>query len=79
MDGQANGTRRRVSLPVARLAEYPFDRRNEAMLRTSLGEDAAAVLIRQFNEAQTSRTSYLRQFRDDLSVHRDRHAADRGH
>ena len=74
VDGQANGTGRRVTLPVARLAEYSFDRRNEAVLRASLGEDAAGVLIRQFNEAQISRTSYLRQFRDDLSVHRDRHA-----
>ena len=74
VEGQANGTGRRVTLPVARLAEYRVDRRNEAVLRTSLGEDAAGVLIRQFNEAQISRTSYLRRFRDDLSVRRDRHA-----
>ena len=43
------------------------------MLRASLGEEAASLLIQQFNEAQLSRASYLRQFRDDLSVRRDQH------
>jgi hypothetical protein len=71
VDGEAHGTGRRVTLPVARLTEYGFDRRNEAVLRASLGEDAAGMLIQQFNEAQISRSSYLRQFRNDLSVRRD--------
>jgi hypothetical protein len=71
VDGQAHGTGRRVTLPVTRLAEYGFDRRNEAVLRASLGEEAAGLLIQQFNQAQISRASYLRQFRDDLSVRRD--------
>jgi hypothetical protein len=74
VDGETYGAGRRISLPVARLAEYGFDRRNEAVLRASLGDDAAGVLIQQFNEAQISRASYLRQFRDDLSVRREQHA-----
>ena len=73
VDGQAHGSGRRVTLPVTRLAEYGFDRRNEAVLRASLGEEAAGMLIQQFNQAQVSRASYLRQFRDDLSVRRDQH------
>jgi hypothetical protein len=71
VDGAATGARRRVTLPVSRLAEYGFDRRNEAMLRAALGDQAAAILIQQFNQAQISRTSYLRQYRDDLSVRRE--------
>jgi hypothetical protein len=74
VDGEAYGAGRRITLPVTRLAEYGFDRRNEAVLRAKLGDDAAGVLIQQFNEAQLSRASYLRQFRDDLSVRREQHA-----
>lgn len=74
VDGAVGGSGRRVTLPVIRLAEYGFDRRNEAVLRAALGEQAAATLIQQFNEAQISRTSYLRQYRNDLSVRRERDA-----
>jgi hypothetical protein len=66
-------TRRVVSLPVERLAEYGQDRRNEDILRAALGEEGARAIIAAFNEAQESRTSYLRQYRADLSVNRERH------
>jgi hypothetical protein len=66
-------TRRVVSLPVAQLAEYGLDRRNEDMLRSAMGAEAAAAIISAFNQAQESRTSYLRQYRPDLSVNRERH------
>lgn len=72
VDGTSSGSGRRVTLPVARLAEYSFDRRNEAVLRTALGEEAAGALIQEFNESQISRTAYLRQYRNDLSVRRQR-------
>ena len=62
-----------VTLPVERLAEYGADRRNEEILRAALGEDAARAIIDDFAAAQLSRTSYLRQYRTDLSVNRDRH------
>lgn len=70
---EAGHTRRVVTLPVERLAEYGADRRNEEILRAALGEDAAGAIIGDFNDAQLSRTSYLRQYRTDLSVNRDRH------
>lgn len=69
----AGHTRRLVTLPVEHLAEYGADRRNEEVLRAMLGEDAARAIIGDFNEAQLSRTSYLRQHRTDLSVNRDLH------
>ena len=65
-------TRGGVTLPVERLAEYGADRRNEEILRAALGEDAAGAIIGDFSDAQLSRTSYLRQYRTDLSVNRDR-------
>ena len=66
-------TRRVVALPVERLAEYGADRRNEEILRATLGEEAARAVIGGFNDSQVSRTSYLRQYRTDLSLNRDRH------
>jgi hypothetical protein len=71
VDAAGTGTSRRVTLPVVRLAEYSFDRRNEGALRAALGEDAAATLIQQFNDAQISRAAYLRQYRHDLGLGRD--------
>ena len=68
----AGHTRRVVTLPVERLSEYGSDRRNEEILRSALGEDAARAIIDDFNASQVSRTSYLRQYRTDLSVNRDR-------
>jgi hypothetical protein len=65
--------RRVVSLPVAQLTEYGLDRRNEDILRSAMGAEAAAAIISAFNQAQESRTSYLRQYRPDLSVNRERH------
>src|SRR5262245_4531837 len=69
----ADHMRRVVTLPVKHLAEYGADRRNEDVLRGALGEDAARAIIGDFNDAQLSRTSYLRQFRIDLSVNRHLH------
>jgi hypothetical protein len=62
-----------VSLPVERLAEYGAERRNEEVLRAALGDEAASAIIDAFNGAQASRTSYLRQYRNDLSVNRERY------
>ena len=70
----ASHTRRVVTLPVEHLAEYGADRRNEEVLRAVLGEDSARAIIVDFNQAQLSRTSYLRQYRTDLSVNRERHS-----
>ena len=67
----AGHTRRVVTLPVERLADYGADRRNEEILRAALGKDAAGAIIGEFTDAQLSRTSYLRQYRTDLSVNRD--------
>ena len=63
-----------VMLPVEHLAEYGADRRNEEVLHAMLGEDSARSIIGDFNEAQLSRTSYLRQYRADLSLNREQHS-----
>lgn len=69
----AGHARRVVTLPVEHLAEYSADRRNEDVLRATMGEDAARAVIDAFNQSQLSRTSYLRQYRTDLSVNREHH------
>ena len=67
----ARHPQRVVTLPVEHLAEYGAERRNDEVLRAMLGEDAARAIIDDFNDAQLSRTSYLRQYRTDLSVNRE--------
>jgi hypothetical protein len=69
----AGHVRRVVTLPVEHLAEYGADRRNEDVVRSTMGEDAARAVIGEFNEAQLSRMSYLRQYRTDLSVNREQY------
>ena len=55
----AGHTRRRVMLPVTRLAEYGSTAATKPMLRASLGEDAAGRVIDEFNAAQISRDELL--------------------
>lgn len=73
VDGVDGDTRRIVALPVVRLDQYRAERRNEDLLRAALGVEEAEAIIQGFNDAQVSRTSYLRQYRSDLSVNHARH------
>lgn len=65
-----------VSLPAVRLADYRSDRYNEAGLRSMFGDDAYTTLLKGYTDAQVSRRSYIREYRTQLSLNRDRHTRD---
>ena len=73
VDGTADGTSRLVTLPVHHLAELSNERRDQEALRTILGAVQADAVIGAFDGAQLSRTSYIRQYRSELSANRERH------
>ena len=68
--------RRIVSAPLVELGDY--DRRLESatVFRQAFGDEEYRQYAAALAEAQISRTSYLRKYRDDLSLHRDRHTRD---
>lgn len=73
VDGTADGMSRLVTLPVHHLAELGNERRDQEALRTILGAVQAEAVIAGFDGAQLSRTSYIRQYRAELSANRERH------
>ncbi len=66
--------RRIVSVPLAELGDY--DRRPESatVFRQAFGDQEYRQYAAALAEAQISRTSYLRKYRNDLSLNRDRQA-----
>jgi hypothetical protein len=73
VDGTADGASRLVTLPVLHLAELGNERRDQEALRTILGAAQADAVIAAFDGAQLSRTSYIRQYRSELSANRERY------
>ncbi len=74
VDASHQGSRRIVTLPAAHLTDFGSDRYNEAVLRTAHGEQASRALATQYIDAQLSRASFIRRYRDDLSLRRQGHA-----
>lgn len=74
VDASYLGSRRIVTLPAADLSAFGAERYNESVLRMAQGEQASRALTAQYVDAQLSRTSFIRRYRDDLSLRRQRHA-----
>lgn len=76
IDASHHGSRRIVTLPAADLETFGSDRYNEAVLRAAHGDQASLGLTAQYIDAQLSRASFIRRYRDDLSLRRQLHVRD---
>jgi hypothetical protein len=74
VDASHQGSRRIVTLPASSLSAFGSDRYNESVLRAAFGDDTYRALTAQYDRAQLSRTSFIRRYRDELSLRRQRHA-----
>jgi len=65
--------RRVVTVPTTALSSFGQERATETGMRRLMGEVAYRELTQPFNDAQLSRRSYIRKYRDDLSWNRAHH------
>ena len=76
VDAHNESNRRLVSVLAGRLADYRSERYNESAIKAVFGEHAHEELAKMYADAQVSRKSYIRQYRTDLSLNRERYARD---
>lgn len=74
VEASFQGSRRIVTRPAESLGAFGSDRSPETVLRTVLGDQGFHALVRRYDDAQFSRASFIRHYRDDLSLRRERHA-----